>query len=121
MCIKIKIGDYNKIKSRLNKKIRTCSVHRILFLIFKGSASNSHKTDSLFDAEAVENKGERRQYNTSWDYHMTTNTESVLLERTPAVSFDYVYQMEIPSDMSSEILSDLGSDHEYRYNFIHYL
>ncbi|KAJ8911374.1 hypothetical protein NQ315_014205 [Exocentrus adspersus] len=62
---------------------------------------------------ASENIGQRRQYNTSWDHHMATNTESVLLERTPALAFDYVYQMEIPSDMSSDILSDLGSDREY--------
>ncbi|KAJ8984787.1 hypothetical protein NQ317_003700 [Molorchus minor] len=78
-----------------------------------GSVSTAHKTDSLFDAEAVENKGQRRQYNTSWDFHMMTNTESVLLERTPAFSFDYVYKMELPSDMSSEVLSELGSDYEY--------
>lgn len=79
-----------------------------------GSATNSHKTDSLFDAEAVENKGEKRQYNTSWDYHMTVFSESVLLERTPAFSYDYLYQMELPNDSSSDILSDLGSDHEFR-------
>ncbi|CAG9819390.1 unnamed protein product [Phaedon cochleariae] len=78
-----------------------------------GSISNSHKTDSLFDAEAVENKGKRRQYNTSWDHHMTVNPESVLLERTPAFAFDYVYQMEIPSDASSDILSELGSNYEF--------
>ncbi|XP_060527776.1 intermembrane lipid transfer protein VPS13B isoform X2 [Cylas formicarius] len=78
-----------------------------------GSPANFHKTDSLFDADAVENKGGRREYNTSWDVHMTTNTESVLLERTPAFAFDYVYQMELPNDVDSDILSDLGSNYEY--------
>ncbi|XP_066257341.1 intermembrane lipid transfer protein VPS13B isoform X1 [Euwallacea similis] len=77
-----------------------------------GSASNFHKVDSLFDADAIENQGGKRQYNTSWDHHMSTTTESVLLEKTPAMAFDYVYQLEIPGDMSSDILSDLGSNLE---------
>ncbi|CAG9862164.1 unnamed protein product [Phyllotreta striolata] len=78
-----------------------------------GSEGSSHKTDSLFDAEAVENKGQRRMYNTSWDHHMTVYTESVLLDRTPAFCFDYLYQIEVPSDTSSEVLSELGSDFEF--------
>ncbi|KAH0999222.1 hypothetical protein HUJ04_005426, partial [Dendroctonus ponderosae] len=78
-----------------------------------GSASNFHKVDSLFDADAVENKGGKRVYETSWDHHMATTTESVLLEKTPAFAFDYVYQLEIPSDMSSDILTDLGSNYEF--------
>lgn len=48
---------------------------------------------------------------------MTVYTESVLLERTPAFAFDYLYQMEIPSDTSSEVLSELESDFEFRYFF----
>lgn len=51
---------------------------------------------------------------------MDTNTESVLLERTPAFAYDYLYQMEIPSDVSSEVLSELGSDNEFRYGFVMY-
>ncbi|CAH0555543.1 unnamed protein product [Brassicogethes aeneus] len=78
-----------------------------------GSATTSHKADSLFDAAAVENKGHSRNYNTSWEHHMLANTESVLLERTPAIALDYVYQMEIPEDMTSERLSELGSDYEF--------
>lgn len=45
---------------------------------------------------------------------MTVYSESVLLERTPAFGYDFLYQMEVPSDASSDILSDLGSDYEYR-------
>ncbi|XP_056633940.1 intermembrane lipid transfer protein VPS13B isoform X1 [Diorhabda sublineata] len=78
-----------------------------------GSETDGHKTDSLFDAEAAENKGKKRQYNTSWDVHMTVYSESVLLERTPAFSFDYLYQMDMPSDTSSEVLSEMGSDFEF--------
>lgn len=81
---------------------------------FLGAASNSHKTDSLFDAEAPENKGRKRNYNVSWDFHLYTVTESTLLERTPAFALDYVYKLEIPEDMSSERLSEIGSDLEYR-------
>ncbi|XP_072392830.1 intermembrane lipid transfer protein VPS13B [Diabrotica undecimpunctata] len=82
-----------------------------------GSETNTHKSDSLFDVEAVENKGKKRQYNTSWDYHMSMYTESVLLERTPAFAFDYLYQMDMPNDTSSEILSEMGSDFEFS-NFV---
>lgn len=78
-----------------------------------GSVTNLHKIDSLFDENAIENKGKRRQYNISWDHHMTINSESALLERTSAVAFDYVYQMETPDDMTSEALYDLGSNYEF--------
>ncbi|KAL1506203.1 hypothetical protein ABEB36_005605 [Hypothenemus hampei] len=78
-----------------------------------GSASNSHKLESLFDAEAVENNGGKRQYFTSWDHHMTITTESVLLGKTPAFAFDFVHQIEIPSDKTSDILLDLGSNYEF--------
>jgi vacuolar protein sorting-associated protein 13B len=82
-----------------------------------GSKSSNHKSNSLFDSEAVENngQGQYRQYNTNWDFHMFTNTEMVLLERSPAFACDYVYQMEIPEDSTSDILSELGSNLEYRY------
>lgn len=73
----------------------------------------AHKSDSLFDAEAVENKGQRKNYNTSWDLHLNTTTEAAMLERTPAFATDYVYQLELPDDTSSERLSEFGSDLEY--------
>lgn len=83
--------------------------------MIQGSLTNNHKLDSLFDAEAIENKGQKRQYNASWDYHMIVYSESVLLERTPAFAYDFLYQMEVPNDTSSDILSEMGSDFEYRY------
>ncbi|VEN36376.1 unnamed protein product [Callosobruchus maculatus] len=57
--------------------------------------SNYLEIDSLFDGNAEENKGNKRKYNRSWDYHMTVFTEAVLLERTPAFAFDYLYQLEV--------------------------
>lgn len=74
----------------------------------------AHKMDSLFDSEAAENKGQQRLYNSSWDYHVDTVTESSLLERTPAFASDYIYQVEVPDDTTSERLSEFGSDLEYR-------
>lgn len=79
-----------------------------------GAFSNAHKTDSLFDADAPENNGRRRNYNISWDFHLFTITETTLLERTPAFALDYIYRLDIPEDMTSERLSELGSDLEYR-------
>lgn len=80
----------------------------------QGSPTTSHKTDSLFDVEAAENKGQKRAYNFSWDFHLASLTEAVLLERTPALALDYLYQLDVPDDMSSERLSELGSDLEFR-------
>lgn len=84
------------------------------FMRHKGSESEFHKKASLFDEQAAENKGEKKNYNISWDYHLDTVTEATLLERSPAVAIDYIYQLEMPDDMSSEQLSELGSDLEYR-------
>lgn len=41
-------------------------------------------------------------------------TEALLLERTPAVAIDYLYVIDLPEDCSSDRLSELGSDLEYR-------
>ncbi|KAJ9586218.1 hypothetical protein L9F63_020127, partial [Diploptera punctata] len=68
---------------------------------------------SLFDPESQENKGQRRMYNVSWDYHLSSVTEDLLLERSPAIAVDYLYMLEVPDDLSSEPLSDLVSDLEY--------
>ncbi|KAF2899131.1 hypothetical protein ILUMI_07040 [Ignelater luminosus] len=78
-----------------------------------GIISMAHKSDSLFDSQAAENNGQNRTYNTSWDQHTATVTEASLLERTPAFASDFLYQLEIPDDISSERLSELGSDFEY--------
>lgn len=79
-----------------------------------GIISMAHKSDSLFDSQAVENNGQNKTYNTSWDHHTATVTEASLLERTPAFASDFLYQLEIPDDVSSERMSELGSDFEYR-------
>lgn len=50
----------------------------------------------------------------SWDHYLSTITEDVMLEKTPAFAIDYLYHLEVPDDYSSENLSELGSDLEYR-------
>ena len=45
-----------------------------------------------------------------WEHHMQSITEATLLERTPAMGFDYVYQLELPEENASEYLSHLGSE-----------
>lgn len=82
-------------------------------LLFLGASSSAHKADSLFDAEAPENKGKKRNYNINWDFHLFTVTETTLLERTPAFALDYAYALDISDDMASDRLSELGSDLEY--------
>ncbi|XP_071057652.1 intermembrane lipid transfer protein VPS13B isoform X2 [Onthophagus taurus] len=72
-----------------------------------GSVTENHKTDSLFDAEAVENKGQRKLYNVSWDYHVAHVTETTMLDRTAAFAVDFVHEVVVPDDMTSDQLSDI--------------
>ncbi|KAF5296670.1 hypothetical protein FQR65_LT10210 [Abscondita terminalis] len=78
-----------------------------------GLISMAHKMDSLFDPEAVENKDQSRTYNISWDFHLMTVTESTLLECTPGLAIDYLYQIDVPDDINDETLSELSANLEY--------
>lgn len=48
-----------------------------------------------------------------WDTHIQKVTEATMLERTPALGFDYLYQLELPQENASEFMSQLGSELEY--------
>ncbi|KAL3269017.1 hypothetical protein HHI36_008101 [Cryptolaemus montrouzieri] len=78
-----------------------------------GNPSNYYKFNSLFDADALENRGSNKFYNSCWDYHLITLTDSLLLERTPAFAIDYIHEMAIPDDMTPDTLSQLASNFEY--------
>ncbi|KAK9889545.1 hypothetical protein WA026_006900 [Henosepilachna vigintioctopunctata] len=78
-----------------------------------GNQANYYKFNSLFDADALENKGANKFYNTCWDYHLITSTESVLLERTPAFAVDYIHEMAVTDDVTPESLSAFASNFEY--------
>jgi hypothetical protein len=39
-----------------------------------GDEQNNYMVDSLFDPAAVENKGEKKIYNVSWEDHLSTVT-----------------------------------------------
>jgi hypothetical protein len=39
-----------------------------------GTQQDNYMVDSLFDPAAVENKGEKKTYNVSWDNHLSTVT-----------------------------------------------
>jgi len=39
-----------------------------------GNPQNNYLVDSLFDPAAVENKGEKKTYNVSWEDHLSTVT-----------------------------------------------
>lgn len=64
--------------------------------------SNGHTynycTSSLFDPLAPENCNQRREYNFDRDDHLSRLTENVMIERFPAFSFDYFYELELPED-----------------------
>ncbi|XP_044753199.1 vacuolar protein sorting-associated protein 13B isoform X2 [Coccinella septempunctata] len=78
-----------------------------------GSQSSYYKFNSLFDADALENKGAKKHYNNCWDYHLINLTESVLLERTPAFAVDYIHEMAITEDLTPEKLTEMTSNLEY--------
>ncbi|XP_045475296.1 vacuolar protein sorting-associated protein 13B [Harmonia axyridis] len=78
-----------------------------------GSQSSYYKFNSLFDADALENKGAKKYYNNCWDYHLINLTESVLLERTPAFAVDYIHEMAISEDLTPERLAEMSSNFEY--------
>ena len=49
---------------------------------------------------------ERRcSYDIFWDTHLEQVTEESMLERTPAMAFDLLYQLDLPYDFDSENLS----------------
>lgn len=48
----------------------------------------------------------------SWDLHLENETETVMLEKTPAVGLDYIYRIEYPDDASSEDIALLSGNLE---------
>ncbi|XP_039314180.1 vacuolar protein sorting-associated protein 13B [Solenopsis invicta] len=78
-----------------------------------GNLNTDHLKDSLFDVEAAENKGKKRDYRQGIDHHLTTVSIEKLLERCPAFVMDYVYYVELPDDITPEKLLEFGSNFEY--------
>ncbi|XP_050449510.1 intermembrane lipid transfer protein VPS13B isoform X1 [Cataglyphis hispanica] len=81
--------------------------------IIAGNLNTDYLKDSLFDEEAVENKGKKRDYKQGIDNHLTIASVEQLLERCPAFVMDYVYCMELPDDITPERLLEFGSNFEY--------
>ncbi|EZA51369.1 Vacuolar protein sorting-associated protein 13B [Ooceraea biroi] len=78
-----------------------------------GSLNIDYLKDSLFDDEAIENKGKKREYKQGVDNHLTTVSVEKLLERCPAAVMDYTYFVELPDDITPEKLLELGPSFEY--------
>ncbi|XP_071652871.1 intermembrane lipid transfer protein VPS13B isoform X2 [Temnothorax longispinosus] len=78
-----------------------------------GNLNTDHLKDSLFDKDAAENKGKKRDYKQGIDHHLTTISVEKLLERCPAIVMDYVYYVELPEDLTPEKLLEFGSNFEY--------
>ncbi|XP_063236346.1 intermembrane lipid transfer protein VPS13B [Bacillus rossius redtenbacheri] len=77
--------------------------------LVSGKEQTAFLQDSLFHPGSQETPG----YSISWNQHVETNTEAVLLEKSPACAVDYIYMLEVPDDLASEQISELGSDLEY--------
>ncbi|XP_012543255.1 vacuolar protein sorting-associated protein 13B isoform X3 [Monomorium pharaonis] len=76
--------------------------------VIAGNLNTDHLRDSLFDKEAAENKGKKRDYKQGIDHYLTT-----VSERCPAFVMDYVYYVELPDDIIPEKLLEFGSNFEY--------
>ncbi|XP_011140226.1 vacuolar protein sorting-associated protein 13B [Harpegnathos saltator] len=81
--------------------------------VIAGKLNIDYLKDSLFDKEAVENKGKRRDYIQGIDHHLVTFSDEKLLDRCPAFVMDYIYYVELPDDVTPERLLELGSNFEY--------
>lgn len=78
----------------------------------QGCERTAFLRSSLYDPE-TESETDLPDSIFSWERHINRVTEATLLERTPALAFDYVYQLELPQENASEYLSQLGSELEY--------
>lgn len=88
-----------------------CGVPEEMTLYYlQGCERGAFLNGSLYDPD--ENVVESKP-NCHWEDHVQRKTEATLLERTPALGFDYLYQLELPSEITSEYLSQLGSELEY--------
>ena len=74
----------------------------------QGCERTAFLSQSLYDSD-----GNQADSNFQWENHIQKITEATLLERTPALGFDYVYQLELPNEVASEYLSHLESELEY--------
>ncbi|KAK2583878.1 hypothetical protein KPH14_001152 [Odynerus spinipes] len=78
-----------------------------------GKLNTNYLKDSLFDKDALENNGKKRDYKQGIDYHLATASVEKLMERSPAFVMDYVHCVQLPDDITTERLADLGSNLEY--------
>lgn len=82
-------------------------------------SAKRHIRGSLFEKEFGSESGDqtpkerKRSYDFDWDVHLDAASEEKLLERTPAVAMDFLYHLDLPSDMTSDQLSEYGLDLEY--------
>jgi hypothetical protein len=49
----------------------------------------------------------------SWELHVETRSETIMLERSAALGLDYLYTIQFPSDASSEDVTELTANMEY--------
>ena len=80
-------------------------------------------TETIGTPSSSSTTEEERHNVFQWQQHMASVTEATLLERTPAVGFDYLYKVDLDDlgagadgdgdGNGSELLSQLGSDLEY--------
>ena len=81
-----------------------------------GREDTTYLTNSLFAPDFGSEEETPRELldlaEADWDSHLAAVTETVLVERTGALGLDYVYHVELPSDLNSDTMSELSADLE---------
>lgn len=84
----------------------------------QGCERTSFLRQSLYSVEPLEDQTPPLsvQDRRDWDLHVQSVTEATLLERTPALGFDFLYQLELPEENGSDYLSKIGSEGFLEYS-----
>lgn len=107
-----------KIHFRLNILSSYIDIQLITLYLAKNCLITFNCLDSLFEprspGEDTKNHAELNyRDNKSCDQHIDNVNETELLEKTPALGLDYIYNIEYPEDATSEDIALLSSNLEY--------
>ena len=80
--------------------------------ILTGADSEGFIEGSLFDKSEASERRPSVGDKPDWDTHLETVTEAAMMERSPALALDYLYNIEMPGDLGSEDMSELTEDME---------
>ena len=119
-------GLFSEVRSRgatwVNVRAGLCSLQvspvgspqeTVAHYILTGAESERFMEGSLFDQREETQRRPSVGEKPDWDSHLETVSEAALVERSPALAMDYLYNLDIPGDLGSEDLTELTEDMEH--------